>query len=129
MNGAPALRILVVEDEPIVAMCLEDILSDLGCVTIGPAGRLADGLALAERERLDAAILDINLGGERSTAIAEALRVRAVPTAFASGYGVPPEGFETLPLVEKPYRLGDIAGVLRLLLGPAAVAAGPVPRG
>lgn len=107
-----ALRILIVEDEPVVAMCLEDMLDLLGHVAIGPAGRLSEGLALAESAAFDAAILDINLGGERSTAIAEALRRRGVPFAFASGYGAGPEGFESAPLIPKPYRLADLEAAL-----------------
>jgi DNA-binding NarL/FixJ family response regulator len=117
MTFYDGLRVLVVEDEPVVAMCLEDILETLGCQTVGPAARLADGLALAEQEPLGAAILDINLAGERSTPIAEALRRRGVPFAFASGYGAVPEGFETLPLIAKPYRESDIDGALKAILG------------
>lgn len=117
MNAWQGLRVLVVEDEPVVAMCLEDILDGLGCEPVGPASRLIEGLALAEREELGAAILDINLAGERSTPIAEALRRRGVPFAFASGYGTPPEGFETWPLIEKPYREADIDATLKALLG------------
>lgn len=117
MSGYGALRVLVVEDEPIVAMCLEDILEALDCATVGPAGGLADGLALAEREDIGAAILDINLAGERSTPIAEALRARGVPFVFASGYGAVPEGFEEVPLVAKPYREVDIDAALRGILG------------
>jgi len=110
------LRILVVEDEPVVAMCLEDILEALGCIIVGPASRLAEGLALAEEGAIDAAILDINLGGERSTGIAESLRAQSIPFAFASGYGAAPEGFEGPPLIEKPYREADVVAVLRELL-------------
>lgn len=118
MSRFGPLRVLVVEDEPIVAMCLEDILDVLGCVPIGPACRLSEGLALAEHEMLDAAIIDINLAGERSTPIAETLRRRGVPFAFASGYGTPPEGFGgEVPLVEKPYRERDIETLLRVLIG------------
>lgn len=110
-------RVLVVEDEPVVAMCLEDILEGLGCVTIGPASRLAEGLALAEgKDGIDAAILDINLGGEWSTSIAAALVGRGVPFAFASGYGNPPEGFEGPPMIEKPYREAEVVAALRVLL-------------
>jgi CheY-like chemotaxis protein len=109
-------RVLVVEDEPVVAMCLEDILEGLGYVPVGPAARLSEGLMLAEREPLDAAILDINLAGERSTPIAEVLRDRGVPFAFASGYGVAPDGF-TVPLIGKPYGERDVETVLRTLLG------------
>lgn len=117
MTALEGLRVLVVEDEPIVAMCLEDILETLGCVTIGPAARLAEGLALAQAGGLDAAILDINLGSERSTAIAALLRDLAVPFAFASGYGAVPEGFESQALIEKPYRGHDIEAALAQLVG------------
>ena len=116
MSGYIALRVLVVEDEPVVAMCLEDILEGLGCETVGPVARLAEGLALAENEALGAAILDINLGGERSTPIAEALRRRGVPFAFASGYGTCPEGFDGPPMIEKPYREAEVVAALRVLL-------------
>jgi CheY-like chemotaxis protein len=117
MSRLEGLRVLVVEDEPVVAMCLEDMLEALGCVTVGPANRLSAGMDLAERETLDAAILDINLGGERSTTIAETLRRRGVPFVFASGYGTPPEGFdEGMPMIEKPYREVDVARALNALL-------------
>jgi CheY-like chemotaxis protein len=116
MSALEGMRVLVVEDEPVVAMCLEDILECLGCVTVGPASRLAEGQALAEAGGLDAAILDINLGGERSTSIAETLRAQSIPFAFASGYGAPPEGFEGHPLMEKPYREADLVAVLSQLL-------------
>ena len=110
------MRVLVVEDEPIVAMSLEDILENLGHAPVGPAARLSEGLEIAEAEPLDAAILDINLGGERSTPIAEVLRRRGIAFAFASGYNSVPEGFEGTPLIGKPYREGDIDAVLRGLL-------------
>ncbi len=105
-------RILVVEDEPIVAMCLEDMLDALGHDTIGPASRLADGLALADIVEAEAAILDINLSGERSDAIAERLRTRGIPLVFATGYGAPPQGFPDAPLLEKPYRLEQVEAAL-----------------
>jgi CheY-like chemotaxis protein len=117
MTALEGLRVLVVEDEPVVAMYLEDLLDALGCRTIGPASRLADGLAMADDNGFDVAILDINLGGERSTPIAEALRARGVPFAFASGYGAPPEGFgDEVPMIEKPYREAQVAGALGRLL-------------
>jgi len=117
MSGLHGARVLVVEDEPVVAMCLEDILEALGCVTVGPASRLCEGMALAEAGGIDAAILDINLGGERSTGIAQALLGQGVPFAFASGYGAAPEGFEGPPLIEKPYREADIVAALTAMLG------------
>jgi DNA-binding response OmpR family regulator len=119
VSGFNGARVLVVEDEPVVAMCLEDMLDSFGCVTIGPASRLEEGLALAQAGGIDAAILDINLGGERSNAIAEVLQAQRVPIAFASGYGTTPEGFgEEIPLLEKPYREAEVRATLMLLLRP-----------
>src|ERR1700742_702063 len=81
------LRVLVVEDEPMIVMLFEDMLSDLGCVAIGPAYNAAQALAFIESERLDAAILDVNLGGERTTPVAELLHAKGIPFFFATGYG------------------------------------------
>ncbi|MBO9622475.1 MAG: response regulator [Sphingomonas sp.] len=116
MGAIAGKRVLLVEDEPIVAMALEDMLDALGCTVLGPATRLAEGVALAEGEPIDAAILDINLMGDTSTPIADVLRLRDVPFAFASGYGTVPEGYEEAPLIEKPYREQDVAAVLEVLL-------------
>ncbi len=117
MSRFAGLCVLVVEDEPVVAMWLEDILDALGCAVLGPASRLAEGLALAQTGTMDAAILDINLSGERSTQIAQTLRDRGVPFAFASGYGNPPEGFsEGVPMIEKPYREAEVRAALESLL-------------
>ncbi|WP_083943201.1 response regulator [Sphingomonas soli] len=114
MRDLSGLHVLIVEDEPVVAMSLEDILEELGCIPVGPASRLSEGLALAAGA-VDAAILDINLAGERSTAIAELLQARDVPFAFASGYGAPPDGFD-VPMIEKPYRAADIERMLQVIL-------------
>ncbi|MGK6356522.1 response regulator [Sphingomonas sp. DT-207] len=116
MTEIAGRRILVVEDEPVVAMALEDMLAALGCEIVGPASRLAEGLALAETEPLDAAILDINLGRDTSIPVADLLRLRDVPFSFASGYGAPPEGYDEAPLIEKPYREDDVKAVLEVLL-------------
>lgn len=83
LNG---LRVLVVEDNFLAAEVVRDVLERSGCTVVGPVGRLADGLRLAECEALDAAVLDINLNGDRCFAIAEALRGRGVPFVFLTGY-------------------------------------------
>lgn len=82
------LRLLVVEDEALVAILIEDALLDLGCVVVGPAGSVAQALALLDRETVDGAVLDVNLGAdERSYPIAEALRALGIPFIFVTGYG------------------------------------------
>lgn len=80
------LRVLVVEDQFLIAMDTEQVLVGLGCKVIGPVPTVARALALVEGESIDFAILDVNLGRERSTPVAEALRARGVPFALASGY-------------------------------------------
>jgi len=80
-------RVLVVEDEMLVLMAIEDMLADLGCTSISVAGNLDKALALIEVERFDIATLDINLNGQRSYTVAEALSNAGVPFAFSTGYG------------------------------------------
>lgn len=80
------LRILVVEDEPLVAMLIEDLLLELGCTVVGPAATVAQALALADTSP-DAALLDVNLGAEQSYPVADRLAADGVPFAFVTGYG------------------------------------------
>lgn len=111
-------RILLLEDEFIVALAAEDMLAELGVVVVGPAATVAEGLALADAP-LDAAVLDINMNGERSFAVARALRARGVPFVFATGYAEVDRG-ETVdaPVVAKPYTADDLAAALsRVLAG------------
>jgi CheY-like chemotaxis protein len=112
-------RILVVEDEPIVALSLQDMLEDMGFDVIGPAFRVAAALHLAGSEAIDAAILDVNMAGEDSFPVAETLRARFIPFLFATGYGrqgLAP-GFESSPVLQKPYRDSQVLAALRLLIG------------
>ncbi len=112
-------RVLVVEDEMLVAMNLEDMLGDLGIVVVGPAMRIDAALELAQTAVIDAAVLDINLHGGRSYPVAEVLRRRGVPFLFATGYGHVEDGssFSDVPTLAKPYRSTELAATLRLVLG------------
>lgn len=97
-------RILIVEDEFIVAAMAEDMLCDLGATVVGPAGTIARGLSLAETEPLDAALLDVNMNGERIDPVVEALMARGVPFVFATGYGAGGVGVgRDAPVLDKPY--------------------------
>lgn len=99
-------------------MLLEEMLEDLGYTIVGPASTLHEGLELAEKARVDAAILDVNLNGARSFAIADVLASRSVPHFFATGYGsaeaVVRRGVE---VVRKPFREEVIAAALNRLFG------------
>ena len=100
-----AFRVLIVEDEMLVAMLVEDMLIDMGFHVVGPAYRLSDGLRLAEREPIDLAVLDVNLNGARSFPVAAILAGRGIPFVFATGYGstgVEAE-FPGVPVVSKPF--------------------------
>ena len=107
------MRVLVVEDEPIVAMLLEDYLIELGHQVVGPVSTVADALALIAADAFDFAVLDVNLGGERSDAVAAALGAIGRPYIFATGYGRQGlEDDEHRIVLEKPYRMDQIAAAL-----------------
>jgi CheY-like chemotaxis protein len=100
-------RILIVEDETMVAMLLEDIVDELGFRVVGPVGRVSQALALLESATIDGAVLDLNLAGEFSYPIADALIARGLPFVFATGYGeagVDP-AYHSRPVVQKPFTL------------------------
>jgi len=111
------LRVLVVEDEMMVSMLIEDMLEDLGCKVVGPASRLDEALALAGEAELDCAVLDVNLGGQSIFPLADLLRAKGAPFAFATGYG--DAGLRDVdkgsPVLQKPFRETDLARVLGVL--------------
>jgi len=97
-----AHRIMVVEDEALIAMVLVDHLQEIGLSAVGPFSRVAD--ALKVDEELDAAILDVNLGGESVYPVADMLHARGIPFVFMTGYGsasIDPR-FATVPVLRKP---------------------------
>lgn len=98
-------RILVVEDEPLLAMDIAGHLEAAGAAVIGPAGSATAALALIEEYRFDAALLDANLGGETVDGIAAALMRNKVPFVFVTGYGRDslPKAFCDSPLLPKPF--------------------------
>ena len=104
------LRVLVVEDEALVALQLEDMLSDLGCAVIGPAARVHQALDLLNGQRVDAAVLDLNVAGELVYPVAEALTRRGVPFIFATGYGASglTEPYRSRPVLQKPFLLTQL---------------------
>jgi CheY-like chemotaxis protein len=108
-------RILIVEDEPLIAMMLEDFLDVLGKQMAGHADTVADALALIEGGNIDAAILDVNLrGGEQSWPIADALAARSVPFVFATGGSQEGliEAHRARPTLAKPFTMDGVAKAL-----------------
>ncbi len=113
-------RILVVEDELMIAMLVEDMLADLGCTVVGPAHTLDAAMKLVENEgQIDAALLDVNLAGQPVFPVADALRARRVPPIFSTGYGEAGlrESDAGAPVLQKPFRAGDLARALQDALG------------
>ena len=108
------LRVLVVEDEMMVSMLIEDMLSELGCLVVGPASRLDEAMQLARTADIDCAVLGVNLGGQPIFPLADLLRERGRPFAFATGYGDAGlrEADRGSPVLQKPFREGDLARVL-----------------
>ena len=98
-----------------VSMMLEDMLSDLGCEVVGPAASLNSGLRLARSAEVDAAVLDVNLAGEKAFPIADVLAERGVPFVYATGYGRAGlrDDDAGRPVVQKPYSVQELARNLR----------------
>ena len=112
-------RVLVVEDESLVAMLLETILEDMGCTPVGPAATVDDGLKMANDEQLDAALLDVNVAGKQVFPIAEALRARGVPFVFSTGYGEGglPDEWRGQATIQKPFTEAAVCEALMKAMG------------
>ncbi len=123
---APArLRVLLIEDEGVVAMLLEDMIADLGHEVSAVASQLPEALRLASAGAFDAAILDVNLHGQPSYAVADLLAARGIPFVFATGYGTPglAAEYRHVPTLQKPFMTRELERVLRHLVPQSAAGA------
>ncbi len=114
-GGLYGLRVFVVEDEAMVAMMLEDMLADFGCIVMGVAGTVAQALErVTTSSMIDAAILDVNIGGEKIFPVADALTEREVPFVFSTGcsLGDLAERYPQSQTLAKPYLPETLASVL-----------------
>jgi CheY-like chemotaxis protein len=118
MTDAPrTLKILIVEDEAIIAMLMEDMVAELGHSVAATTGRIDEATKLAQKADFDFAVLDLSLDGVRTYSIAEMLAARNVPFVFATGYGsagLDPEWKQRMTL-QKPFQSHDLARVIRAL--------------
>jgi CheY-like chemotaxis protein len=107
-------NILVVEDEPLIAMMLEDFLETLGHTVHASCDNLNDAMSQADADGFDLAILDVNLKGEAVWPVAQKLKARGLPFVLASGGHVepPPAEFASVPMLEKPYTIDRITPAL-----------------
>jgi CheY-like chemotaxis protein len=122
-QDATGRRILLVEDEAMIAMLVEDMLEDLGHELVRVANRLEDAVAAAGTEAIDLAILDLNLGGVLTYPAADALAERGIPFIFATGYGSGglKDGYADRPTLQKPFNTEA--------LGQAIKRASSIPAG
>ncbi len=118
MSDRPRCRVLVVEDEAMIAMLVEDMILDFGSEVVGPACKIEDALALAREANLDAAILDVKVGDAVVFPVADLLRERGIPVIFATGYGLRgmPRRFVGSPTLRKPFSYDLLAQALRAAL-------------
>ena len=113
--------ILIVEDEPLIAMMLEDFIESLGHGVIGPCESVSEALVAVENDGFDLAILDVNLKGECVWPVASALRAKGIPFVLASGGHVepPPAEFANTPMIEKPYTIDRVSPIIDAALATA----------
>jgi CheY-like chemotaxis protein len=113
-------RALLVEDEMLVAWLIEDMLADLGCAVIGPASSVNQALAMIDAEAVDAAVLDLNLNGQMSYPVADALAAHGVPFIISTGYDKDtlPDGYRACPVLQKPFQRSELSDALAKLLTP-----------
>ena len=111
-------RVLVIEDELLVLMMIEDMLADLGCESVVAAATVEKALAALDAEVIDVAMLDMNLNGDKSPAVAEALAARGIPFVYSTGDGGSNigDGFRDRPVLRKPFRTEDLVEILTRLL-------------
>ncbi|MGY3266894.1 response regulator [Lysobacter sp. HA35] len=118
MDGIEGLRLLLVEDEYVLALGLADALGDMGAVVLGPVTTVEDALGLVERvPEIDAAVLDVNLGQQVVYPVADALTARGIPFLFATANepAALPERFARIPVCRKPFKVDAFRdAVLRL---------------
>jgi DNA-binding response OmpR family regulator len=112
------IKVLIVEDESLIAMFIEDTLSDIGCESVGVSYTLDDAMIKVEEIQCDIVMLDVNLAGRETFKLAELLCDKNQPFIFSTGYGkaVIPSHLEHVPVLQKPFREGDLQEKLRTAL-------------
>jgi CheY-like chemotaxis protein len=111
-----AKRVLVVEDELMIRLLLEDMLSGLGYTVAAEATRMDEALEASKNADFDLAILDANLNGQPVSPVADALVARGTPFVFATGYGEMPEPYRDRPTLMKPFQLDGLKQMLQSAL-------------
>lgn len=130
MNALAGKRILVVDDDSLLALDLEIFLQDEGCEVIGPAPSVAAALTLIGTKALDAAILDLDLGGQTSAPLADALAAQDIGFVFISGHShaMLPAAHAERPLLAKPWTEIDLRAALETILDRGRAVVGRAAR-
>lgn len=113
-GNSDARRVLIVEDEPLLAMNLEDMLTELGHLVTATATRIDKAISLAEGSDFNLAVLDINLAGSNTFQVAAILRERGIPFIFTSGYGVDGlvDSYRGAHLLTKPFGVSELENMI-----------------
>ena len=118
MSDVPTtgLRVLLIEDNYLVATSIKRMLEKCGCVVLGPISTVEDGLTAVREQHIDGALLDINIIGGTSARVAEELQSRGCPIMFITGYGSPrmlPDSLTSVRRLNKPIEASQLAEALR----------------
>jgi CheY-like chemotaxis protein len=110
-------RVLLVEDEAMIAMLMEDMLGELGCDVVATIGQFDQAMVAADKEAFDLAFLDVNLRGIPVYPVAEVIKGRGIPFAFVTGYGSTgaDAGHPLAPVLQKPFQSRDLAAIVERL--------------
>ena len=111
-------HVLVVEDSPVVAPFTAEVLQELGCVVVGPAPNMAAARECVESAKIDMALVDVHIRGERAFALCDMLEAREIPFALTSGYAdwQMPDKWAHVPRLPKPYTIEQVEEVLAAML-------------
>jgi CheY-like chemotaxis protein len=114
-------RVLVVEDEALISMLIEDMLSDIGCDCVDVASSVEGAIDALSKTEPHFAMLDVNLNGTRSFPVADVLKSRDIPFVFLSGYGARglEQAYQGVKTLEKPFQINALETVIEDVLGPA----------
>ena len=122
----PRCRVLIVEDEAAISMLIEDMVHEYGTEIVGPAATVERAMGLVRSERIDAAILDVNVRGMMVFDLADAIRSAGIPIVFATGYRshIIPDRFKDAHILEKPFTFDALREALDLALAGSACDTG-----
>lgn len=115
------VRVLVIEDEPLISLFIEDALVDIGCEIVAVAASLAEATRKVETVAWDVVLLDVNLHGIQSFGLAESLSEKNRPFVFSTGYGIAgiPANLQHVPVLQKPFQERELVEKLALALNAA----------